>query len=242
MLKPLALLLSALVLLAAGCGGDGGGGGGAVGTQGTAAAELLGPDTFLYAAIDTDLESSQWQQVDDLLQKFPGREKLLQELRDSLADDGVDYESEVAPALGEALYLVVSEVPPKGEDVPFYALHKPKDADKFEALLRAGDDPEDVPEFKVLDDGWYAIADSREVLDSVRLVEEGDTLASDERFTQAMDGLADDAIAKVYVSGEDAGEALREYGGAAGVTLQQFGYERFDSFAAALSAEDDGVR
>ncbi len=104
-------LLAALVLVAAGCGGSEMDGGGAVGTQGLAGAELLTADTVVYAAVDSDLDSDQWQQVDELMQKFPGRERLLSEIREGLSSEGVSYEEDVEPALGEALYFALLDIP-----------------------------------------------------------------------------------------------------------------------------------
>ncbi len=104
-------LLAALALAVAGCGGSEAGGSGAVGTQGLAGAELLPADTVVYAAIDSDLDSDQWQQVDELLQKFPGRERLISEIRKGLSSEGVSFDDDIEPALGEALYFALLDIP-----------------------------------------------------------------------------------------------------------------------------------
>ena len=48
-------------------------------------------------ALETDPDSDQWQQADELLSKFPGKARLLAEVRDGLADEGVDLDDDVAP-------------------------------------------------------------------------------------------------------------------------------------------------
>ena len=44
--------------------------------------------------------SSQWQQLDELAQKFPASDKALARIELALAKQGVDYENDVKPALG----------------------------------------------------------------------------------------------------------------------------------------------
>jgi len=237
-------LLAALALAVAGCGGSEAGGSGAVGTQGLAGAELLPADTVVYAAIDSDLDSDQWQQVDELLQKFPGRERLISEIREGLSSEGVSYDDDIEPALGEALYFALLDIPGQGaseEDAPFVFLHKPKDADRFEALLRKADEDDEV-KFRTIDDGWYVVAENEAAIDDALVAEGGETLADDERFTAAMDELADDAVMKLYVNGAPVSAAIRDYGKDAGVDLSSFGYDRFDSLSMAISAETDGMR
>jgi len=243
----LALLLP---LFAAGCGGSSSTEG-AVGTAGTAGAELVRSDVLVYGAVDSDLESDQWQQVDALLQKFTFREKLIAEVRKSLSDEGVDYETEVKPALGPELAFAVLDVPEGAtsgsSDVPFVAIHDPKDEARFEALLRAGDDPEDVPEFRKLDDGTYVIAETEAIIDQALVAEGGDSLADSERFDEAMASLPDDSLAKVYVNGDKLNQATSNLGGDSG--LPSGGLERLTArfgktlwISAAATAEDNGVR
>ena len=77
------LLASVCALALAGCGG------GAGGVSTDSGASLLRPGTFVFVSIDSDVESDQWQQVGDLLRKFPDRNKYVAEIRRVLSDEGV---------------------------------------------------------------------------------------------------------------------------------------------------------
>ena len=69
-----AALVSTLVLVAAGCGSEN------VGAGESAGAELLKPGALVYADLDSDPESDQWKQVEELVLRFPDGEKWLAEL------------------------------------------------------------------------------------------------------------------------------------------------------------------
>ncbi len=106
---PLLVLVSALV---AGCGS------GATNTSGSAAAEVAGivpASAPVLIGLETDQNSDQWQQADELLSKFPGKARLLAEVRDGLADEGVDLDDELLPALGDETYLVVLDLEDGGD-------------------------------------------------------------------------------------------------------------------------------
>src|SRR5205085_429031 len=61
----------------------------------------------LFASLDTDLSSSQWKQVDTLLDKFPGKQKFLTQLRTSFEKDSkLSWENDVKPALGKEIDVV----------------------------------------------------------------------------------------------------------------------------------------
>ena len=61
----------------------------------------------VYATINTDVDSDQVDQLEELLAKFPDRERLLAELQKSLAEDDLSWETDIKPALGETLDLVL---------------------------------------------------------------------------------------------------------------------------------------
>src|SRR5918911_343151 len=92
--------IAALALAAAGCGGTTGTGSGL--GSGAAATPASAP---AFVAIDSDLSSDQWRQVDKLLDKFPGKGKLLQNIRESLRKEagGIDYEQDVKGAVGDEI-------------------------------------------------------------------------------------------------------------------------------------------
>ncbi|MDQ4081590.1 MAG: DUF3352 domain-containing protein, partial [Actinomycetota bacterium] len=247
----LPVLCAVLALAAAGCGGSDEAA--PVAATGTGAAELVVADAIAYGSVDSDLESDAWNRVDALLKKFTFREKLLASVRESLTDEGVNYETDVKPALGPELSFAVLDLPSAGaDDKPaFVALHQPKDADRFEALLKKGDDP---PAFRAVDDGWYVIGETRAIVDRALVPDDGDSLADSDRFDEGMGELPDDALAKVYVNGEQlsrAAEALfRESLGTTGqgqdapnpfrALEERFGKTQW--LVAGVSATENGLR
>src|SRR5207248_9000698 len=70
---------------------------------GQSGATLVDSGALAFVAIDSDLSSSRWQQLDALVKKFPVRDKFLAELKRGLATQQIDYERDVKPALGSEL-------------------------------------------------------------------------------------------------------------------------------------------
>src|ERR671933_1454605 len=63
----------------AGCGGTT-----KSGVSGESGASKVRSGALAYVAVDSDLASSQWKQVDDLLEKFPGHDQWLRSLEREL--------------------------------------------------------------------------------------------------------------------------------------------------------------
>src|SRR5947199_7456725 len=105
-LTGLAGLGAALALLATACGGASSTS--ASGGSTTAGAAVTPASAPIYVSIDTDLSSGQWQSVDKLLDKFPGKQKLLTQLQTSFEKSAkVSWENDVKPALGGELDIAV---------------------------------------------------------------------------------------------------------------------------------------
>src|SRR5690242_8329755 len=76
--------------------------------SGTKAAPVLGggaevapANTAAFVALDTNLDSAQWQTLDGLLAKFPGYDRLLGKLRQGFEQKtGLSWANDVKPALG----------------------------------------------------------------------------------------------------------------------------------------------
>ena len=90
-----AALLATVAVGLAGCGG----GSATTSASGESGSKLVRSDALAFVAIDSDLGSSQWQQLDELSKKFPGRSKALAQLKQRLAENGVDYENDVKPVV-----------------------------------------------------------------------------------------------------------------------------------------------
>src|SRR4051794_38614288 len=73
----------------AACGGTTQSQPGGIGQSGAA---LVDSGALAFVAVDGDLSSSRWQQLDALVKKFPVRDKFLAELKRGLATQQIDYE------------------------------------------------------------------------------------------------------------------------------------------------------
>ena len=223
--------LSVTVLLAvalAGCGGSE--------TAGSSAADVAGTipaSAPLVVALETDPDSEQWQQADELLSKFPGKQKLLAELRSSAKDEGFDLEQDLLPALGDETYLVFLDFEDDGDN--FVALTKPRDQAKLKKILDDSDDPSVTRDV----DGWTVIADDDATID--RFAADGDKLEDAEWFQDAQGRVEEGALVTLFANGAPITEELGKQSGIAGCEApKQQGSLRY--VAATLLAEDDGVR
>jgi uncharacterized protein DUF3352 len=203
-----------------------------------AGASVVRSGVVAFVAVDSDTGSSQWKQLDELAQKFPGRDQAVAKLKQQLTDQGVDYETDVKPALGPELDIAVvsagSESSPKA-----VALTKPDDPAKFKALvakLNAKDSSGDRAVYREVD-GWYALSDSQASIS--RALEGNAPLAEDADFKEAMSKLPGDALAKVYLDGQRLNALVPQSPSSGTAAL---GLDKLKYVAASASAEDDGVR
>ena len=221
--------LVAVLLIAAGCGG------GSTLAAGSSADEVAGivpASVPLLVAVETDPESSQWQQADGLLDKFPGRERLLDSLGEELGDEGLDIEQDVLPALGDETYLAFLDFEKEGANV--VGLTQPRDQAKFQALLAKADEPLQTREV----DGWTLVAESAAALD--RFTAEGEKLGDAAWFSDAQARVEDEALVTLFANGSAIHDAVRE-SLPPGCEVPE-AYGRLEYAAAYLAAADDGVR
>src|SRR5262245_11652268 len=164
-----------------------------------AGADFAPASSVLFVTGVTDPSSSQWQQADELLGRFPGREKLLADMRKELAEDGQTWERDVKPALGDDLNLVLLSYDDTDHNYVFFT--KPKDEAKFTRLLESGDVQDRQFHRKI--DGWTVFADNEQALDNFAAAHaSGSALSDESAFTDAMHGLPDDAALRGYVAAE----------------------------------------
>ena len=245
-MRPLLALLAVLAAtLASACGGE------RAATSTTASAELAPRDAAVWATVDTDPESTEWQALASLLARVPGAADALEGLlAESLEDEGLSWEEDVLPALGPELVLVVP-----GGVAGGVALTRPDDKEKLRALAARG-------EGAVLGerDGWTVVAESQAALDAYERALEDGTLAGDPDFQEATSGLPDEALAYLYLDGaglddavaRGAAQAGSAVPGAAvpGTSLPGVGLAgplsgstaSLGTAAAAVTAEEDGLR
>jgi hypothetical protein len=219
------------------------------GVSGDAGASLIRSGAFAYVAVDSDLSSDQWGKVDELLKKFPDRDKWLAELKQSLkeSDPSVDYDRDVKDALGPE--LDVAAVAGTGGKPAYAALTKPDSMEKAKALVRRlnssqADDDAVMREV----DGWLVISSTQAMIDQVLKGSADKSLADDALFKDATAALPPDALAKAYVNGKELNSFLNAYLGASPLAavgpnpFSQLGLDKLDWIGAAVDAKDDGIR
>ncbi len=226
-----ASLVFFLSLLAAGCGG-GGGGGGLADESGASVAPATVP---VFVSMNSDLDSEQWNTAEDLLDKFPGSDRVIAELRKSLTEEGVDYERDVKPALGDEVSIVWLDFENGGDNVVVVA--DAKDEAKMNELLAKGDDP---PRHEQVD-GFTVIADEQAAIDRFKQARGEETLEDNEVFTQAVEDLPTETIAQVFVNGRRATEALQgELSGLGAASALR--NQKLEWASVALESVSNGIR
>ena len=242
----LRLLLPVLLLafLAAGCGG-GSSNTGASGSSIPAGAGIVRGGLVGFVAIDSDTGSDQWQQLDKLAQKFPGRDRAIAHIEEELTKKGLDYESDVKPALGPEVDLAIASAGTE-QSTRVVGLTKPDDPAKLEALvakLNSSDSGDDDTVYRELEDGWFAISDSQLAITSV-LKGERTALADDDTFKQAMGKLPGDAIVKAFLDGRRLSALVSQAAASGGGSVDPslLGLDNLEYVAVSAGAEDDGIR
>jgi hypothetical protein len=227
-------LVVAMALAVSGCGAD-------KKAAATGGAEIVSANAPVFLAIDSDLSSDQWRQVDELLRKFPGRSQLISEIRSSLEEDGLDYERDVKPALGDEVDLVWLDFADGGSNV--VVITKPKNAAAFRRMIEKGNvTGSDQVVYEEMD-GWWILSETRQTIDRFRQeAESGERLADSDVFRDALGELPDDALVKVYARGESLLSAFRQLAQGAGAVFQLQPDQRPEFLAAALVAQDNGLR
>jgi hypothetical protein len=210
-----------------------------------AGASLVRAGVLAFVSVDSDTGSAQWQKLDELAQKFPGRDDAISKLRQEFSKQGVDYEQDVKPALGPELDVAVVS---GGNDTSTkaVALTKPDDPAKLKALvakLNASDSSDNRAVYREVD-GWYAVSDTQP---SIGAALKGDqpALADDAGFKEALDKLPGDALVKAYVDGPRLNTLVAKaasQGGGSGFDPSTLGLDKLKYVAASASAEDNGVR
>lgn len=223
--------LAVLALFLAGCGGKTGG-------AGTGGADIVPADAAAFVALDTDFDSSQWQTLDELASRFPDKDKLIRDLKqDMLEDDGVDWDKDIRPALGDELAFVWLDFENDAENA--VALLQPKDEDAFKRLVAKSDGELVYEKFG----DWYVVSDKQVKVERFRRASEAADkfLAGDSTFKRAMSSFPEDSLVRAFLDGPPVHEAvLREGDADAQKTLNRLG--RLDWLAGAVRASDQGIR
>jgi hypothetical protein len=228
----LAALLAALALGVVACGSED------VGAGTASSAGLLRPGAVAYWQTVSDPDSSQWEQTEDLLHRFPDGEKWITELKnDFQRDEKVTWEGDVRPALGDVVDVVVYAEASRKPAV--IGLTNPEDPDKLLALVRKLDagDP-GAPTVTRLVGDWVAVSDRKAAIDMALKEGSGRSLEDEQSYRSAMNDMPDDALSRGYVDPARVVELLAPDQRKA---LSTLGLENLDFAGAWVKASDDGA-
>jgi Protein of unknown function (DUF3352) len=225
-----ALLVAALLPVLAGCGS---------GSDVGAAADAVPADVFVYASVDTDFDGEGWAALEEFAARFPGGDNLMQTLADDInsSGEGIDFEADVKPALGDEVALVVLDAPANDESAQVVGLLQPEDEAAFQRLLEKSSAPPVTDEVE----GWTLVAETQETLDAFRDRLDGPRLDESEDFDRAMDGLESGALAHVFVNGAKLAGTLESDPAAPQLDAFLPGGE-LPSFGMAFDVEADSAR
>jgi hypothetical protein len=212
---------------------------------GTKAAPALGggaaiapASTAAFVALDTNLDSAQWQALDGLLGKLPGSGALLEKLRQGLEQKtGLSWADDIRPALGPELDVAVLPTVSGGKP-DAVALTQPADPTKLTALLQklAGAGGPTLVTREV--GGWTAIGDSTAALDA--LTGAASHLADDSSYQDASGRLEQDALVDAYANGAAARQLASALGAGAAGASGKLVWAAGDAVAASGGLELDG--
>jgi hypothetical protein len=212
-LRSLAALLACVAAIAvavAGCGAD------SNSSSGLGSVLAYVPaDTPFAVSVDTDLEGDQYKSLDAILNRFPGADtiKALLKSQLTLGQEGVDFDKDIKPLLGNPAVISATDVTSflsRSAESGFVAALQVKDTDALDKLIEktgakksgevagATEYTDQDTSFAVKDD-VVVLAGSKQLLeDALKRADGGDSLSEDD-FNKGLDGLPEDALARVYV-------------------------------------------
>src|SRR5215211_4049188 len=185
-------------------------------------------DTPFAVEVDTDLDGEEYKSLDAILNRFPGADTIKALLKSQLSfgHEGIEFDRDIKPLLGNPAVVSAADVgsflSDSGE-AGFVAALQASDKDALDKLVDRTK-PKDLGEVAgatVYQDGdtYFAVADdvivlagSRNQLEAaLKRANGGDSLSEDD-FEAGLEGLPDDALARLYV---DVGALLTQSEGAA---------------------------
>ena len=192
-------------------------------------ASLAPADAVVFARFTTDPDSSQWQKAESVLARIPGvRDALLSAVEQGLSEDGLDWETDVAPALGnEVVIVATAKLRP-------IVLLEPESDEKLNALLAKSD--EEVVRGEV--EGRVALAEKDADLVEYRAALVRGTIEDDESFVAGLRALPEESLGLVWVDMSVLTDDLSSLFEEATQEKVELG---IDWLSASFSAEDDGM-
>lgn len=224
--------------------------------------ETAGPSKFVpkdsavYGELTLDPEGDQEKAVRDVAARFPGGEDINEQidrgLGEALREEGVDYEKEVKPYLGDEAVFFISRV--REGDADGAAVIEVTDEDKArDAIEKLASSGSDAPrkrshegnDYLVDGDTAAGVVDGHAVIGSegglkaaVDASKEGsDTIEDSDRVSESLDRLPDDTLASFYLDGKKLVSSLGPEGAIVAPFLEVFD----EPYVFGVSAESDAV-
>lgn len=202
-----ALALSAALALAA-CGGDDD-----ADTPLGKALSYIPADAPLALTISTDVEGEQYQQLGDLIERFPGGDQVVQGLRSSIEAQGTDFDEEIRPLLGNDLVVGAPDAEALSSDEgQFVGALQVNDTETLQQVI---DDqqPTEAGEidgaqlygfeddtFIAVDDDVVVFSDTQEQLEAALVQSGEDDSLTEDTFNEALGDAPEDAPLRVYAN------------------------------------------
>jgi Protein of unknown function (DUF3352) len=227
-MRALGVLVVAFLVLAVGCGEQNA-------RSGPAGASVAPANAALFVSIRTDSDSEQWQRAGDLLAKFPDGRRAVESVLRGLSDKGVDFATELKPALGPETDIVGLDLSGAGE---FVGLTQPDDVQKLNDVLARLDAKMVTREV----DGWTAFAESETALDHFESARDGGTLDGSADYQDASGQVNEDALAVVYVNGSAVQKDIPTNQGVRPAAVDSLFGGKVPSMVFSLAAEDNGAK
>ena len=225
-LRRVCLLLSLLATsaLLAGCAGSE-----QTGASVPDSASLAPADAAAFATLTTDQDSSQWQRAGSLWERVTGNDEGIGGAIDEIfGARGLDWEADVAPAIGPEVVLVVTA------DTRMVVLLEPDSEAKLDALLAKSG-----AEFARAEiEGRVALAEKAADLTAYRTALARGTIEENPAFLAGLGALPAESLGLMWV---DLAAVTEELGSIVEQTTSQKLEVGLDWLSAALSAEDDGM-
>jgi hypothetical protein len=237
-----AALIAAVALVATGCGST------SSGTSLDTALSFVPKDAAVVVAIDTNPDGDQWQQVDQLLGKFPFGGQVKQQVKAAFnSRANLDYDKDIKPLLGNDMVYAVPAPTGQEAQTPFVFAWKLKDEAAARRLLQAttekspttiqGLDVYGRPptNFAVIKDGTLVVADTFDSLGAALKRPDGDHMTESD-FTSALGDLDKDSLVRATGDFE---QLLKSPSAAEAKKVKWINALR--TFALTLRAESDGI-
>lgn len=169
-------------------------------------AEVAPANSVAFVALDTNMNSSQWQALDGLLAKFPGYDTLVGKLQQGLEKKtGLSWTNDIQPALGPEVDVAVLPTASGGKP-DAVLLTRPSDPAKFAALLQKLSASSGRPPVSAQVDGWTVVGDNQTAVDAVTGAPSH--LAADPAYQAANGRLEQNALVDAYANGAQARQLM----------------------------------